>query len=366
MLSPSLWRVFVRNWRKVFRNYFLPTIPSNMVEARPVEKSTPLSSLETVAADTSSADTGLLDMIEIDGAVQTLHVTTQPPHPNPPQIEEGITTTPPLDWGRFEGSEQLPVHEGEQQDTQPVADLDSISTSKPEADTLDEPPLTVSQQDQLPVQDIQTESTEEIGLLNTAPETPPNGDLLVLLGETWQPLGALIESLLFVADKPVEVSQIARTLSLNVETVEASLRRLADAYQHNGRGLRLQEQQNRWRLVTMPEAASAVEAFLNLDMTTRLSTPALETLSVIAYRQPVTRPQIEAVRGVDCGAVLRSLIQRGLVEEVGRLESVGRPILYSVSEQFMHHFGLLSMRDLPPLEQPEEELLRSTSDLALA
>jgi segregation and condensation protein B len=186
---------------------------------------------------------------------------------------------------------------------------------------------------------------------------PDVAEPLLLVGAEWQPLSALLESLLFVADKPTSASQLAKTLGLTLPETEAGLARLAETYVREGRGLRLQEQHGCWRLVTMPEAASLVETFLHLDFTTKLSAPALETLAIIAYRQPVTRPQIEAVRGVDCGAVLRSLIQRGLVEEVGRLESVGRPILYSVTEHFMHHFGLISMRDLPPLEQQDEELL---------
>ena len=96
-----------------------------------------------------------------------------------------------------------------------------------------------------------------------------------------------------------------------------------------------------------------VEAFLNLDATTRLSGPALEALAVIAYRQPVTRAQIEAVRGVDCSGVLRSLQQRGLIEEVGRLDAPGRPVLYGVTDLFMQHFGLMGLSELPPLGQTE-------------
>jgi segregation and condensation protein B len=111
------------------------------------------------------------------------------------------------------------------------------------------------------------------------------------------------------------------------------------------------------QLVTTPIAAPFIEIFLNLDNSTRLSSPALETLAVIAYRQPVTRAQIEAVRGVDCAGVLRSLVQRGLVVEVGRMESMGRPILYGVTEQFMQHFGLVEMGELPPLEETEADRL---------
>ncbi len=189
---------------------------------------------------------------------------------------------------------------------------------------------------------------------------------LVLTGAVWQPLSSLIESLLFVADKPVSPAQLAKTLGLTPPEIEAALNELAESLVREGRGLRLQEQHGCWRLVTMPEAARHIETFLQLDLTTKLSAPSLETLAIIAYRQPVTRPQIEAVRGVDCGAVLRSLIQRGLVEEVGRLETVGRPILYSVTEHFMHHFGLTTMRDLPPLEQPDAELLTTVTAQALA
>ena len=191
MLSPSLWRVFVRNWRTFFLTYILPTIPSDMNDTRTVQQSDPFSPPESSTAPSLPDDTDRLDMIEIARGAQDLH-------------------------------------EQEWQDRQPQIDRDPVSAQQTEADTDNELPLTDSQQDQLPVQDIQTEPTGQIGL-NTTPETVSCGDLLVLLGETWQPLGALIESLLFVADKPVEVSQIARTLSLNVETVEASLRRLADA-----------------------------------------------------------------------------------------------------------------------------------------
>jgi segregation and condensation protein B len=117
------------------------------------------------------------------------------------------------------------------------------------------------------------------------------------------------------------------------------------------------------QLVTAPAAAPWIEMFLNVDSAQRLSTPALETLAVIAYRQPVSRASIEAIRGVDCAGVLRSLMQRGLIEEVGRLETVGRPILYGVTEPFMRHFGLESLSDLPPLEAKDEELLDSAGKI---
>lgn len=170
-------------------------------------------------------------------------------------------------------------------------------------------------------------------------------------------LTTLLESLLFVAAEPVDPSQLAKTLAQPLEIIELGLAELADYYERSLRGLRVQRYNNKVQLVTAPAAAPFIEAFLNLDNTTRLSSPALETLAVIAYRQPVTRAQIEAVRGVDCAGVLRSLVQRGLVADIGRQEGIGRPILYGVTELFMQHFGLMEMGELPPLEETDADRL---------
>lgn len=167
------------------------------------------------------------------------------------------------------------------------------------------------------------------------------------------PLTAALESLLFVSDEAVEPAQLARALGIALDEVAAGLQALDAAYREGSRGLRLQIRNGRYQLVTAPEAANLIETFLNLDATSKLSAPALETLAVVAYRQPVTRAQIEAVRGVDCSGVLRSLLQRGLLEEVGRLDAPGRPVLYGVTDLFMHHFGLTALHELPPLESSE-------------
>ncbi|MCL4827685.1 MAG: SMC-Scp complex subunit ScpB, partial [Caldilinea sp.] len=152
-----------------------------------------------------------------------------------------------------------------------------------------------------------------------------SGELLVRVGEAALPMQSALESLLFVADAPVEAAQLARVVNAPVEVVETHLRALDDLLRAQTRGLRVAERNGRFQMVTAPAAAALIEAFLNLDMTTRLSAPALETLAIVAYRQPVTRAQIEAVRGVDCSGVLRSLVQRGLIEEVDRLDAPGRP-----------------------------------------
>lgn len=161
----------------------------------------------------------------------------------------------------------------------------------------------------------------------------------------------LIESLLFVAHEPVPIEQLARTLEIQREEVERALSELVTDYQ--SRGIRIQRQHDRVQMVTAPEAAQWVERFLGLQLSTRLSPAALETLAIVAYRQPITRPQIEAIRGVNSDAVVRSLLTKGLIEEVGRLEQVGRPILYGTTFAFLQHFGLQDLSELPPLDKSQ-------------
>ena len=159
-----------------------------------------------------------------------------------------------------------------------------------------------------------------------------------------------------MAGEPVDVASIAKTLDLPAAMVEQGLADLAESIS-DGSELRLQVHNGKYQLVTAP-AAAPLWKVLNLDFSTKLSSAALETLAVVAYRQPVTRAQIEAVRGVDCAAVLRSLMQRGLIEETGRLEAAGRPILYGVTDLFMQHFGLMELGELPPLAHEDEDLHR--------
>ncbi len=162
-------------------------------------------------------------------------------------------------------------------------------------------------------------------------------------------LASLVESLLFVADGPVTLEQLGRALELKASLIERALDELASCYE--GRGLRLQWQGKRVQTVTAPEAAPYIERFLGLQLSTKLSTPALETLAIVAYRQPATRAQIEAVRGVNCDSVLRTLLHRGLIEPVGRLEQAGRPILYGTTFEFLQYFGFSDLSQLPPLQE---------------
>ncbi len=164
-------------------------------------------------------------------------------------------------------------------------------------------------------------------------------------------LAMLCESLLFVAPTPIPAGRLAQALGVAAESVEAALATLQTGYAEQKRGLRLLRKGDRVQLTSAPEAATYIERFLGLDLNTRLSPAALETLAVIAYRQPITRGDIEAVRGVGCDGVLRTLLARSLVEPVGRLEQAGRPFLYGTTVEFLQYFGLDSLDRLPPLPE---------------
>ncbi len=166
-------------------------------------------------------------------------------------------------------------------------------------------------------------------------------------------LPALLEALLFVSPSPAPIARLAQAAQADEAAVTAALAELAEKYGAEDRGLRMIRKGDRVHLTTAPDAAAAVERFLGLDLSTKLSSAALEALAVIAYRQPLTRGQIEEIRGVNCDGVLRTLIARELVEPVGRLEQPGRPFLYGTTLQFLQYFGLEDLNRLPPLPSPE-------------
>lgn len=162
----------------------------------------------------------------------------------------------------------------------------------------------------------------------------------------------LLESLLFVASGPVPPSRLAAALEVSPATVQELLRELEADYSR--RGLRLQWSGGAVQLTTAAEAGAAVERFLGLELTTRLSQAALEVLAIVAYLQPATRPQIDQLRGVNSDGALRSLLSKGLIEEIGRLEKPGRPILYGTTPDFLQSFGLGALTEMPPLDDEEE------------
>jgi segregation and condensation protein B len=160
-------------------------------------------------------------------------------------------------------------------------------------------------------------------------------------------LPAIIESILFVADEPVDASSLAKALRRPQADVDSALEELEADYE--GRGVRLQRSNGLVQMVSAPESGPYIERFLGSESKQRLSTAALEALAIIAYRQPVTRAAVEAIRGVNSDGPIASLIGRGLVEEVGRAPGPGRPALLGTTMRFLEHFGLKNPADLPPL-----------------
>ncbi len=163
------------------------------------------------------------------------------------------------------------------------------------------------------------------------------------------------ESVLFVAGRPLEYVELRKLLDVNDTNLARVLDILAEQLESQGRGIRLQRLESQAQLVTAPENARYIAALLGLPMTARLTTAAMETLAVISYRQPMTRAQIEAVRGVNSDRALASLIQHGLVAEVGRASTVGRPALFATTAEFLQHFGLTSLQELPHIEEAAPE-----------
>lgn len=161
----------------------------------------------------------------------------------------------------------------------------------------------------------------------------------------------VFEALLFVSEEPLTAAALARAAGVGEGSARKALQRLAAEYE--ARGLRLQEDGQRYQLVTAPEYAPYVAELLGQGPGQRLSRAALETLTIIAYRQPCTRAEIEGIRGVNSDRLVAMLEQRGLIENTGQSNSPGRPKLYRTTMRFLEHFGIRSRRDLPPL--PEDE-----------
>jgi segregation and condensation protein B len=158
-----------------------------------------------------------------------------------------------------------------------------------------------------------------------------------------------LEAILLVVEEPVDAHTLAQVLEVPTEDVDATLRALRAEYLDSGRGFVLREVAGGWRLYTDPGAAAYVERFILRGRSGRLSQAALETLAIVAYKQPVTRAQISEIRGVEADGALRSLVSRGLVEEVGREATPGQPLLYGTTAKFLEQLGLGGLDALPPL-----------------
>lgn len=168
-------------------------------------------------------------------------------------------------------------------------------------------------------------------------------------------LRSVIESLLFVAGRPLELNELRKLLPLEQARLREAVAALTEDCDRQGRGIRVQRMGDAIQFVSAPENARFVASLLGLPTQVKLTTAALETLAVVAYRQPVTRAQIEFIRGVNSDRSLASLVQHGLATEVGRAATVGRPTLFGTTPEFLQQFGLSSLEALPRPEMSDAE-----------
>ena len=179
--------------------------------------------------------------------------------------------------------------------------------------------------------------------------------------ETQGTLAGRIEAILFVAGEPVRIEELAKALNVTVRAVENEVIKLRDEYDFHQRGFVLKRFGHQVQLATRALYAADVVHLLQPVQKQSLTQAAMETLAVVAYKQPVTRAEVEQVRGVKCDYSIQSLVNKELIMEVGRKDTLGRPILYGTTENFLAHFGLTTLEDLPPMpeapqpEKPEEQ-----------
>ncbi len=162
-------------------------------------------------------------------------------------------------------------------------------------------------------------------------------------------LSAIIEGLLFVATSPISVNQLAQTLQESEKSVRDALQELENYYT-TSRTLMLQWNHNKVQMTSAPFMGNLIEEFFGTEVTTSLSQASLEAIAIIAYKQPITRPEIDEIRGVNSDGVVRNLLSKGLIEEVGRKEGIGRPVLYGTTADFLNYFGLSSLKELPAFD----------------
>ncbi|MBI3811738.1 MAG: SMC-Scp complex subunit ScpB [Nitrospirae bacterium] len=168
-------------------------------------------------------------------------------------------------------------------------------------------------------------------------------------------LTAVIEALLFVSGEPMSLERLTEVLEgTDTDKIREALDRLRQNYDAAGRGLQIVEVAGGYQIATRSECAPWIKALEKIKSATRLSRSGLETLAIVAYKQPVTRGEVEAIRGVDSAGVLKTLLERRILKIVGRREGLGRPMLYGTTREFLHYFGLKDLSELPALKEFRE------------
>lgn len=167
---------------------------------------------------------------------------------------------------------------------------------------------------------------------------------------------AIIEAIMFAYGEPISIDKLADASQIDKDTTAKLVSQLERRYNVQGSGLRIIRLDNTFQIATRPETAPYVKAALDNYRQTPLSQAAMECLAIIAYNQPVTKGFVEQIRGIDSGSVVNTLVDRGLVEEAGRLELPGRPVAYRTNDTFLRCFGITSLADLPPLPTSEGQM----------
>ncbi|MFC1645657.1 SMC-Scp complex subunit ScpB [Candidatus Omnitrophota bacterium] len=161
-----------------------------------------------------------------------------------------------------------------------------------------------------------------------------------------------IESIIFISEGPIAATEIQNVLEgLDLQTIKSMVDELINDYEQRGSGIKVVEVAGGYQMVTSPNCASFIKKFYKLKHSEKLTMPSLESLSIIAYKQPVTKVEIESIRGVNVDGVIRNLLEKGLIRTVGRKEVIGRPFVYGTTRSFLEYFGLNSLDELPDVEE---------------
>lgn len=234
----------------------------------------------------------------------------------------------------------------EENQTQDTVQVQSVAAPQPAAEPAPEaaaPQQTAQEPQAQSTLQAQPSADQEQTQSAPAPEEAP----LLDDGEAKK----IIENLLFITDRPLKPSRIAEVVeTVNAKRVLEIIHELAKEYEDTGRSIRILEIGGGYQMCTKPEYGRWVRRLYNEKMTTRLSNAALETLAIIAYKQPVTRAEMEMIRGVDVAAPLEKLLERGLVRVLGKRDTIGRPMVYGTTDEFLRLFGLNKISELPDLQ----------------
>ncbi|MBQ7653903.1 MAG: SMC-Scp complex subunit ScpB [Clostridia bacterium] len=177
---------------------------------------------------------------------------------------------------------------------------------------------------------------------------------------TFKQMQSAAEAVLFAAGEPLEIEKLAQALEIDVENAESLIITLSDSYDERESGLQIVKMDDKYQICTRKEYSEQIRNVLELKRNAPLSSAAFEVLAVIAYNQPITKAYIEQVRGVDCSGVISTLCQKGLIEEVGRLELPGRPLIYGTTAEFLKCFCISSLDDLPDVPELNEKVDEET------